>query len=143
MELVNRQKQTSTPRILSQFSDRVEVINRGAGGGVHASGTRFPPAKRAVVWCVVEIKHSKNTGHLVEVVLGFTETLFEFDTVQDQRELSPLGVPVRAGAAGTSGSSTCCLARFRHIQASHLSDAISPDSVYFWVNLAEYYSKSV
>jgi hypothetical protein len=56
--------------------------------------------KRAVVWCVVEIKHSENTGYLVEVVFGLTETLLKFDTVQDQRDLYPLGVPIRAARRG-------------------------------------------
>lgn len=43
---------------------------RGAGGGVHASGTFvLPPTKRTVVWRFIEIKHGKDVGHLIETVL--------------------------------------------------------------------------
>ena len=39
-------------------------------------------------------------GHLVEVVFSLTETLFELNAVQNQRDLYPLGVPVRAVRRG-------------------------------------------
>ena len=56
----------------------------------------FPPAERTVVRCLVETEHAEDPGHLVEIVLSLTEALFEFDGVQNQRDLHPLGVPARA-----------------------------------------------
>jgi len=60
----------------------------------------FPPTKQAVVRCIVEIKHGENARHLVEIVFSLTKTLFEFDAVQGQRDLYPLGVPVCAVRRG-------------------------------------------
>ncbi|EMA70383.1 hypothetical protein C468_00075 [Halorubrum kocurii JCM 14978] len=90
------------------------------------------------------LKHGEDAGHLVEVVLGLTETLLQFDAVKNQRDLHPLGVPVCAiRRGGYVRILNILLTRSRHIQASRLSDAISPDSVHFRVNLAEYCGKSV
>jgi len=49
-----------------------------------------------VVRCLVEIEHVEDTGYLVEIVLSLAEALFQFDAVQNQRDLYPFGVPVRA-----------------------------------------------
>lgn len=46
-----------------------------------------------VVWCLVEIELSNYIRHLVEVVLDFSEALFQFDAEQYQRNLCPFGVP--------------------------------------------------
>lgn len=89
--------------------------------------------------CLGEVKDSENTGHLVEVIFGLTETLLEFDAEQDLADLHPLGVPVGAvRRRGYVRVSTCCLAIFRHIHASRLSDPIPPDFAQFTVNVTEY-----
>jgi hypothetical protein len=43
----------------------------------------FPPAERAVVRRLIEIKYGEDTGHLVEVVFSFAEALLQFDAVQN------------------------------------------------------------
>jgi hypothetical protein len=52
------------------------------------------------VRCLIEVKHSEDTGHLVEIILSLAETLLEFDAEENQRDLHPLGVPVRAVRRG-------------------------------------------
>jgi hypothetical protein len=42
-----------------------------------------------VAWCLVKIEYSENTRHLVEVFFRLAETLFQFDTVENQRNLHP------------------------------------------------------
>ena len=78
----------------------IPLPNRFGEGGQAAEFTHsilvFPPVQRAVVWRLVKYKYGKDTGHLDEVVFSLTETLLQFDTVQNQRDLYPLGVPVRA-----------------------------------------------
>ena len=55
----------------------------------------LPPAERTVVRCLVKFEHSKNTGHLVEVVLGLAEAFLKFDAVKNQDDLHPFDVPAR------------------------------------------------
>ena len=83
----------------------------GAGGVTPAFGSSAPATERAIVRCLVGFKHGKDVKHLGEVVFGFTEILFELNTEQDQADLHHSAYPLRRMApAGTSGSSTCCLA---------------------------------
>jgi hypothetical protein len=42
------------------------------------------------------MKYGEDTGHLVEVVFSFTKTLLSLNAEQNNRDLCPLGVPVRA-----------------------------------------------
>ncbi len=60
----------------------------------------FPPAERTVLRCFVKSKYGEDAGHLVEGIFRLTETLFELDAVQNQRDLYPLGLPDRAVRSG-------------------------------------------
>jgi len=75
----------------------------------------LPSTERGVIRRFVDVKLFTDGSGVIEPCFSLSEIFVEFCMQEDKRDLSPLGEP--AGAvrrSGSSGLSTCCLARFLH-----------------------------